>query len=226
MEKYTKKDKTINYEVIRTNKKKEYYCFEIKDDIIYISVPEYATEKDIKLVLNQQFINWYYKINAKDIYFVHFQGKKYNLKCAKGSIDKVIVKDDEIIIKSINMTNRHYKNVLYNFFTKVVEEEITKLIYDAAYDFKEIKIPKIIVKPLKGYMGLYRKNHIEECIEISPIIAKYDPKYIKVLLYHELCHSLVRGHQDNFWNLLTTKLKDGEKLNKEYRNINYNSDYF
>lgn len=64
-----------------------------------------------------------------------------------------------------------------------------------------------------------------KCIEISPIIAKYDPKFIKVLLYHKLCHSLVRGHQDNFWNLLNDKLKDGEKMNKEYKNINYNNDY-
>lgn len=225
MERFIKKDKYINYEVIRTNKKKEYYSFNIKDDVVYITVPEYATDKDIKLVLNQQFINLYSKINAKDIYFVHFQGKKYNLKCMKSNSDKVIVKDDEIIIKAINATNRYYKKILYNFYTKVVEEEIVKLIYDAENDFKEIKIPKITVKPLKGYLGLYRKNHIEECIEISPIIAKYDPKYIKVLLYHELCHSLVRGHQDNFWNLLNTKLKDGEKLNKEYKSINYSNDY-
>lgn len=221
MERFIKKDKYIDYEVIRTNKKKDYYSFNIKDDIVYITVPDYATDKDIKLVLNQQFINWYSKINAKDIYFVHFQGKKYNLKCMKSNSDKVIVKDDEIIIKAINVTNRYFKKVLYNFFTKVVEEEIVKLIYDAENDFKEIHFPKIIVKPVKGCLGINHQDHIE----ISPIIAKYDPKYLKVLLYHELCHSLIRGHRQDFWNMLNKKLKDGEKLNKEYKIINYSNDY-
>jgi len=221
MEKFYKKDKFINYEVVRTSKKKEYYCINTRDNIVYISVPEYAKDSDIKIVLSQQFYNLYYKINPLERYVIHYKGKKYQVKCLKSKTDKVIIKEDEIIIKAIKVTNRYFKNVLYKFFTRVVEEEIVNLIYDIQNEFKEIVIPKIIVKTIKGYLGY---NYLDR-IEISPKIAKYDSKYIKVLLYHEVCHSIVRGHGRDFWDLLNKKLKNGEELNKEMNSINYKDDY-
>lgn len=231
MEKFTKKDKSINYEIIRTNKKKEFYTTNIIDGVVYFSVPEYATVKDIKLILNQQFLNLYYKINPTEKNIVHFQGKQYNMNYVIANKDEVIIKGNVILVKSIKNTTRYLKSVLYKFFAKVVEEEIFKLMYDVQKDFKEITIPKIIVKHKDGYLGfncLEKVNANEyksKYIQISPIMAKYDPKYIKVLLYHEMCHSLVRGHGKDFWNLLNSKIKDGEKLNKEYKKINYDNDY-
>ena len=218
MEKFIKKDKFINYEVVRTDKKKEYYLTNIVDNIVYLYVPEYATEKDIKIVLSQQFYVLYNKINPLERYVLHYLGKEYFVKCIKSNVDQVIVKDDEIIIKAIKINSRYYKSVLYKFFTKIVEEELTKLMYEATYDFKEITIPKITVKYITKYLGY---NYIDKIV-ISPVIAKYDPKFIKVLLYHEICHSLIRGHQRNFYDLLNIKLKDGEKLNKEMNDIKYN----
>lgn len=221
MEKYIKKDKYLEYEIIKTNKKKEYYLTCIKDNIVYLKVPEHATLKDIKTFISQQFYLLYYKIHPEERYFVHFKGKKYLLDIIKANIDKVIVKEDRIVIKSINMTSRHLKSVLYKFFTREVEMQITKLIYDAQYDFKEVTIPKIYVKPIKGYLGY---NYIDH-IKISPIIAKYDSKYIKVLLYHEICHSLIRGHPQKFWDLLNEKLENGQELDNEMCSISYNNDY-
>ena len=40
--------------------------------------------------------------------------------------DKVIVNDNEIIIKAVQVTQRYFSSVLYKFFTRVVEEEIYK----------------------------------------------------------------------------------------------------
>lgn len=217
MKQFKKGNKILNYEIIRTDKKKEYYLTKIIDNVVYLSVPSYALDKDIKLVLSQQFYVLYNKIYPLERYVLHFQGKKYALKCLKSNVDQVIVNEDEIIIKAIKITSRYYKSVLYNFFTRIVEEEITKLIYDASYAFKEITIPKIIVKPISQYLGYNYKDYIV----INPVIAKYDPRFIKVLLYHEICHSLIRGHRRNFWDLLNTKLKDGEELNKEMNSILY-----
>ena len=217
MKQFKKGNKILNYEIIRTDKKKEYYLTKIIDNVVYLSVPSYALDKDIKLVLSQQFYVLYNKIYPLERYVLHFQGKKYALKCLKSNVDQVIVNEDEIIIKAIKITSRYYKSVLYNFFTRIVEEEITKLIYDVSYAFKEITIPKIIVKPISKYLGY---NYIDHIV-INPVIAKYDPKFIKVLLYHEICHSLIRGHRRNFWDLLNSKLKDGEELNKEMNSILY-----
>lgn len=218
MEKFIKKEKFINYEIIRTNKKKEYYTFSTKDDIVYMSVPEYATDKDIKLVLNQQFYVLYSKMHKEEIYILHYKGKKYMVKCIKSSIDKVTVKEDVIEIKAIKITSRYYKSVLHKFFKQELISEIEKLMDEAKNDFKEIVIPKIKIKYMAKFLGY---NYIDY-INLSPTIMKYDPKYIKVLLYHELCHSIIRGHKQDFWDLLDSKLENGTKLNKEMNSIKYN----
>ena len=43
-------------------------------------------------------------------------------------MDKVIIKDDVIQIKAIKVTSRYFKNVLYKYFTKLVEQDINKLM--------------------------------------------------------------------------------------------------
>ena len=101
MEKIVKKDKIINYEVVRTTKKKEYYLTSIKDGVVYISVPEYAEKKDIKMVMSQQFYCLYNKMHPEERYVLHYLGKQYMVKCVKSSCDKVIVKENEITIKAI-----------------------------------------------------------------------------------------------------------------------------
>lgn len=218
MEKLVKKDKYIEYEVVRTNKKKEYYLVTIKDNVVYISVPEYADNPTIKSVLSQRFLDLYYKVHPRERYIVHYIGKEYLVKCLKSSSDKVIVNEDEIIVKGVKVTKRYFSSVLYKFFTREVEEEIYRLIGDVVLDFKEINIPKIIVKQIKGYLGYNYGDYIE----ISPIIAKYDRKFVKVLLYHELCHTIVHGHPKEFWNVLNSKLENGEELNKEMNSRVFN----
>ena len=218
MERLVKKDKYIDYEIIRTNKKKDFYLASIKDGVVYMNVPEYADNKTIKMVLNQRFLDLYYKIHPEERYVLHYKGKKYIVKCLKGSSDKVIVGDDEIIIRAVKVTKNYFSNVLYKYFTRVVEEDIYKLMGDVIVDFREISIPKIVVKKIKGYLGYNYGDHIK----ISPRIAKYDTKFVKVLLYHELCHSLVHGHSRAFWDVLNTKLENGEELNKEMNNTVFN----
>lgn len=218
MERLVKKDKYIDYEIIRTNKKKDFYLASIKDGVVYMNVPEYADNKTIKMVLNQRFLDLYYKIHPEERYVLHYKGKKYIVKCLKGSSDKVIVGDDEIIIRAVKVTKNYFSNVLYKYFTRVVEEDIYKLMGDVIVDFREINIPKIVVKKIKGYLGYNYGDHIK----ISPYIAKYDQKFVKVLLYHELCHSLVHGHPRAFWDVLNSKLENGEELNKEMNSTTFN----
>ena len=218
MEKLVYKDKILYYKVIRTNKKKEFYSFNIENDIVYFTVPEYATDKDIKMVLKQQFFILYYKIHPEERYVIHYFGKKYMVKCSKSKTDKVIVKDNEIQIKASNITSSYFRKVLYSFYTKSIEEELEKLIVQARIDFKEIDIPNIIIKPIKGYLGYNYQDHIE----ISPIIAKFDKKFIKVLLYHEICHSIVRGHPKEFYDVLASKLENGLELNKIMNETKFN----
>lgn len=84
-------------------------------------------------------------------------------------------------------------------------------MYDATFDFKEVTILKIIVKTLGGFLGINKGD----VIYISPQIGRQAPKYIKTLLYHEICHCMIKNHEKEFYDLLDAKLIDGSKLNKE-----------
>lgn len=218
MEKLVKKDKEICYEVVRTNKKKEFYFIEIKNDVVFIKVPEYADNKTIKSVLSQRFLDLYYKIHPLERYVLHYWGKPYKVTCVKASVDKVIIKENEIVIKSTKVTQRHFASVYYKFLQTQLESEIESLLVEAKKDFSEIEIPKIVIKNISGFLGYNYITHIK----ISPRAAKLDKKFLKVLLYHEICHSLVRGHGGEFWKTLEEKLPGAVDLNIEMNNTKLN----
>lgn len=215
MKQLKKNRKFINYDVIIT--KDNHYKITVNEDIVYITVPVEFNEIKIEEILLKKFDSLYHTIFMNKHYVVHYKGIKYKLETIKSKKDKVYIIDNKLIIESTKGTQQHFSSLYIKFLKETVEEEITKLYYDLEKSFYEIKIPKIIVKKIARYLGY---NHIDY-IEISPKIAKYDPIYIKVLLYHEVCHSLIRGHADNFWDLLETKLPGGVELNKKMNETVY-----
>ena len=91
MERLVKKDKYIDYEIIRTNKKKDFYLASIKDGVVYMNVPEYADNKTIKMVLSQRFLDLYYKIHADEMYVVHYKGKSMRSNVLKAPVIKLLL---------------------------------------------------------------------------------------------------------------------------------------
>ena len=181
-------------------------------------MPEQADSKTIKSVLSQRFLDLYYKIHPFERYVLHYWGKVYSVRCVKSKLDKVIVNQDEIVVKATKVTQRYFASVYYKFLAKQIESEIAKLMSEAEKDFSEIKIPKVSVKNIRGYLGYNYATHII----ISPKIARYDKKFLKVLLYHEICHSIIRGHSGEFWKTLEEKLPGGVDLNIEMNNTKFN----
>ena len=96
-----------------------------------------------------------------------------------------------------------------------------KLIYEAEYDFKEITFPKIRVRHLKN--KLYGYYHIKNNeITLSSYLARVSLKFVKVVLYHELSHTLIITHKEEFIDIFKNKYKDGPILDEELKNICYN----
>ena len=219
MNQLTKKDKVIFYEIIRT-KKKEYHVT-TKEGIAVITAPDYADEKTIKQVLSQQFYYLYYKLHPEEINrTVHYKGKTYNAVCKIGKKNSVVIKDEEIIITSTENKARAHQNLLRSFYKRTIEEELTKLIYEAQHVFKEVPFPKINVLYLTKFYGRYFK--IPNKIQISSLMAKYDLKYLKVVLYHELTHTLEITHNERFFRIFEEKCPGGPKEDDEFKLIKIN----
>lgn len=216
MNQLTKNNKTLFYEIIRT-KKREYHVT-TKETIVVISAPDYADEKTIKQVLSQQFYYLYYKLHPEEINrTVHYKGKAYKAVCKIGKKNSVVIKDDEIIITSTENKSRAHQNLLRSFYKRTIEEELTKLIYEAQHVFKEVTFPKINVIYLTKFYGRYFK--IANKIQISSVMAKYDLKYLKVVLYHELTHTLEITHNERFFRIFEEKYPGGPKLDDEFKLI-------
>lgn len=209
MEELKYKNKILYYETIKTDK--DPYLVIIKDDLVIINVPLDAKKETIEKVLMKKFDYFYYRTHKDEMKeTVHYKGITYKVKCVKGKKDNVKIKDDMIIVTSIKNEKRYYQAVLRRFYKRTVEEELTKLIFEAQNDFKEIVFPKIKVIYMSGYFGYYTKT--DNVVKLSPILAKYDPIYIKVVLYHELTHAIEISHTSNFFITLDKKFPGAVKL--------------
>lgn len=219
MEKLTIHGKTINYQTKPTRKKSSF--IEIKDDIVCVNIIATTTKKDAILMIKQRFLDLYYKIHPEEQNTtIHFNGKAYKAILKKGKNKNVEIKGENIIITSPVYNYNNYRMILRDFYKKTIEQKLTELIYDAQYDFKEVAFPKIKVMYLKNYFGNYHK--IKNRIIISSLMAKYDLKYVKVVLYHELSHTRYMNHEQEFLDYFEKKLPGGPALDDEFKQNKYN----
>ena len=56
---------------------------------------------------------------------------------------------------------------------------------------------------------------------LSYDLGRYDPIYIKTVLYHELCHFYVIEHNDDFYRVLDDRMENGSKIDKELDKLIY-----
>ena len=133
---------------------------------------------------------------------------------------RVEVNGDSIYLYSKKDDLKSYQKVLHDFYKCEIEKELSKIIYDAQYDFKEIIFPTISVRYMVSMFGNYNKK--KHHIKLSSILARYDYKYIKFILYHELCHVLVFNHKKEFYDLYEKKYPNAKMERKIFKKIKYN----
>ena len=221
--KYYKDDKFIYYNLIKTN---EYpFLCEYRDKAVHINVrPNYDPE-EINRFLFKQFDHFYQMIN--DLEFrkfygkkvVHYLGKTYYAKTKKSNEDRVEIKGDTLTVYCKEDTLSQHKAIYRRFLKKAVEEAVVKFYYDAQNDFKDIKIPNIVVKGLRTAKA-YGMN-AWDTIYLATDLGRYDEKYIKAVLYHELCHFYVIEHNDEFYKVMDQKLENGSQTDKELDKLIY-----
>lgn len=211
--------KTVPFCAVPSTDKKRLYTSFVQDGAIHVYVPDGAGESAARALIRQRFYDFYYKLHPEEWHAVHYLGEVYHAECRVAKAAGVTIEGDRMIIRARTESTRAYKAVLLAFFKQAVERELVALMYDAAYDFREIVLPPITVKSLRGFLGY---NYVTS-ITLSPQIARYEKKYIKALLYHELCHSLVRGHGEDFWALFEKKYPGGRALGEERNALAYDA---
>ena len=207
------------YEIKRTTKKKIY--IRVKDGIVKVSATKNITLKEVKelfakhiLFIKEQLI----LTKKEDV--IHVNGTPYKPRYFVSDKNKVMIIGDEIHLYSKENSLEKYKKILYDFYKKEVEKEIEKLISEAKKDFSEIAFPTISVRFMKSMFGNYHK--VKHHVKLSSILAKYDYKYIKFILYHELCHVTEFNHSNAFFALYEKKYPSAKTVRKIFKKIKYN----
>lgn len=153
-------------------------------------------------------------------HIIHFNGNPYILEWKKSKYEEVKINENKIIFKCLKYDQQLFRTLLRRFFKNEVEKELTKLMYDAQNDFKEIEFPTIKVGYMVNRHGYYRKK--DNFIKLSSNLARYDFKFIKVVLYHELSHVFQFNHSPAFYTVFESKYLEGPALDRIYNTIKYN----
>ncbi len=223
--------KVIEYKIKITEKK--HYSVSYEDGYVVITAPADFKRSMVEGQIRSRFLDHYYMLHDEEYRkyrgksVVHLLGKLYMVKIKAAEKDEVKIKDGAITLYCKRNTPSQHKAIYNRFLRKTVEEEIERLTPEAARDFPEVKIPRIVVKPISGMWG-YNKRYGDDRdhIAIHPKIGRYDPVYIKALLYHELCHCTVRGHGADFYELLDSRMEGASELEKEYKAIKHSHEAF
>lgn len=219
--KIIKDNKSIEIELVINDK----YAFvdEIKNKVVYLNVRKKYDKDEVDRFIDRHFEHWYLMINDKEYKkfygkkVVHYLGKPYFAKMKKSDREEVVIEKDTITLYYKKNTTTKPTTIYRRYLKRAVEEKIIKLYYEIQQDFKDIIIPKIIVKGLKGE-GCFGYNE-GDIICIERDLGRYDEKYIKSVIYHELCHCYIRNHSEAFYKLLDEKMENGTKINKEVETI-------
>ncbi len=178
-----------------------------------------ALEKHKRFILNH--INT--PLLHENDYSIHLFGKKYELVILESSISKYTILEDSIIIYSPSTNDITISQVVMRLYSnelrKFVEKDIEKIKKDMNIN-DSIIIDYVNVKTFYGKCFPYQR-----LIKLAISLAKYEPIYIKYVIYHEFTHFYYSGHQDNFYKLLESKIPNCKKIQHELRKIKYNDRY-
>ena len=80
-------------------------------------------------------------------------------------------------------------------------------------------MPSVKVKIMKSRYGVYHTKH--NYITYSAYLAHYPLELIDYVIVHELCHTKVKSHQKEFYDILVKILPNHKELRKNKKEERY-----
>ncbi len=124
------------------------------------------------------------------------------------------------------------RNIIYISFRKneFNNEYIEKIYSDILYNKIEDLLPQI--KPLFDFSidnVIYKTQLMRSCfgsciptkriIKLNTILTRFEDKYLKTILIHELIHLKVHNHQDEFYNYIDKMVPKYKTIKKQLQDL-------
>lgn len=206
--------------VIRYSTKSKIYL-RAKENFVLITCPKKTPNKYIEELVLRYFDDLYNSMLKKQKQeIIHYNGVGYIPKFFIANKNQVVINGNEIWLCAKKSELEAYKKVLHEFYKKELINEVNKIIDEAKKDFSDItNFPTIEFSYMSSMFGNYtRRKHR---VKLSTMLIKYDFKFIKYVLYHELSHVYEANHSDKFYKVFVSKYPKAIEVRKELKKIKY-----
>lgn len=143
-----------------------------------------------------------------------YLGRQYQVIIEKSPLRNIIkVLNNKIYILTPSPQKLDEINhALQNWFVKRAETIFNERLNFCMKAFPDLKMPKLKIRKLNKRWGSYLKKHE---IVLNPALIKASKQSIDYVIYHELCHAYYPNHTDEFYNLLSLKMPNWEKIKEK-----------
>lgn len=215
-------DLLIDMKIKRNNKK--IYIRPRYPNIVKITTPIFLAKSKLEeiLIKDYEFIKKIVLSAPNEITSntIHLFGKEFKLQIeTSSSKNSVEIHENTIYIYATRCGEIPTQDIINKFYMvnleKFVEKELDEAKNKLAINFNIT----VKYKNVKTYFGqCIPKRRI---VTFSTKLAKYQPIYIKSVIYHELAHFYYINHNKEFYSLLEKVFPGYLKLQKELKRIKF-----
>ena len=195
----------------------------IKNGIITITCSKRFSLKDIEdfIVNHQRFILSRQNNAIKPLYsdtVFRYLGKDFRIERNTGK--NLYYEENTVFIPACwnqDKIEAYYKNETIRLMKSLIDNELLDLIKEV--DFNHIILKSRLMKTRLGSCNVKTKT-----INLNSVLIRFEPKYLRSVLIHELVHLQVANHQKAFYDLLVKYEPQYRSLKKELNRLvkNYN----
>lgn len=195
------------------------------DGTIVIKAPKEATDEEInsfisrkKLWVSKQ-LDFFNKFKVCDTICdasgasILYLGRQYQFIIEKSIKNNVIQVSHNKIILYTNFPQKRdeIQKFLTNWLSLRAEYVFLQQLKQMVHLFPDMNMPKLKVRKLNKRWGSYLKNHT---IILNPCLVRASKRAINYVILHELCHHYYDKHTKAFYNMLTSKMPDWERISE------------
>lgn len=201
---------------------------------VVIKAPEQAKDFEIRDFIKRKTpwiekqINYFKQFNVPEdkIYesgsSALYLGRQYQVIIEKSLLRNIIkIFNNKIyILTPLPQKLDEINQVFSDWMVKRAEVVFNERLNVCMKAFPDLKMPSLKIRKLNKRWGSYLKKHE---IVLNPALIKASKQAIDYVIYHELCHAYYPNHTEEFYNLLSLKMPNWEKVKEkmELRILSY-----
>lgn len=193
---------------------------------VLVKSPEQAKDFEIKDFIKRKTtwiekqLNYFKQFNMPEnkIYesgsSALYLGRQYQVIIKKSPLRNIIkIFNNKIYILTPSVQKLDEINHAFqNWLIKRAENVFNERLNVCMKAFPDLDMPKLKIRKLNKRWGSYLKKHE---IVLNPALVKASKQSIDYVIYHELCHAYYPNHSDEFYNLLSLKIPNWEKIKEK-----------